>query len=108
MPSSKLLVFSERFWPDGSGGELATYLITDILREEFEIKIVTGSKQSVKLPSVEYFYEPLFLREEKLLLWLNTMRLTKTERFKKLICESDVVYVPRQARSPHTKCQRNG
>ena len=29
-----ILVVSQRYWPDGSGGELATHLIIDLLRKE--------------------------------------------------------------------------
>jgi glycosyltransferase involved in cell wall biosynthesis len=97
MRDLRLLVVSERYWPDGSGGELATHLIIDMLRKKFDITIVTGSEKPIKLPGVIYVYEPLFLRQEKFLLWLNTLRLIRTERFKKLLHESDIIYVPRIA-----------
>jgi glycosyltransferase involved in cell wall biosynthesis len=97
MQDLRLLVVSERYWPDGSGGELATHLIIDMLRKKFDITIVTGSEKPIKLPGVIYVYEPLFLRQEKFLLWLNTLRLIRTERFKKLLHESDIIYVPRIA-----------
>lgn len=93
----KILVISERCWPDGSGGELATYLIVDILRKEFEVTVVTGSRSPSELPSVEYIYEPLLSKREKPVLWFNTLRLAKTERFKRLLRESDIVYIPRFA-----------
>jgi len=40
----KLLVVTERYWPEGGGGELATHLILNMLRKCFEIIVVTGSK----------------------------------------------------------------
>jgi glycosyltransferase involved in cell wall biosynthesis len=95
--SRRAIVLSELFWPEGGGAELATYLITGILREVFEITVVTGSRDSAVLPGVRYVYEPLLAKREKAFLWLNIYRLMKTERFKKLICKADTVYIPRLA-----------
>jgi glycosyltransferase involved in cell wall biosynthesis len=95
--SRRAIVLSELFWPEGGGAELATYLITGILREVFEITVVTGSRDSAVLPGVRYVYEPLLAKREKAFLWLNIYRLMKTERFKRLICKADIVYIPRLA-----------
>jgi len=92
---SRVLVLSELFWPEGGGAELATYLVTDVLRGAFEVTVVTGSKDPAVLRGVEYVYEPLLARREKLFLWLNVLKLIKTERFRKLICRADIVYIPR-------------
>jgi glycosyltransferase involved in cell wall biosynthesis len=94
---SSVLVVTERYWPDGSGGELATHLILDILRKRFDVTVVTGTKNPSKLPSVRYVYEPLLSKREKPVLWLNTVKLVHTQRFQKLLRESDVVYIPRFA-----------
>jgi glycosyltransferase involved in cell wall biosynthesis len=94
---SSVLVVTERYWPDGGGGELATHLILDILRRRFDVTVATGTKNPSKLPSVRYVYEPLLSKREKPVLWLNTLRLVRTQRFQKLLRESDVVYVPRFA-----------
>jgi glycosyltransferase involved in cell wall biosynthesis len=91
---SSILVITERYWPDGSGGELATHLILDILRKRFDATVVTGTKNPSKLPSVRYVYEPLLSKREKPVLWLNTVKLVHTQRFQKLLRESDVVYIP--------------
>jgi len=37
----------------------------------------------------------LCLRREKLFLWLSVLRLIKTERFRKLTCKADIVYIHR-------------
>jgi len=79
---SSVLVVTERYWPDGSGGELATHLILDILRKRFDVTVVTGTKNPSKLPSVRYVYEPLLSKREKPVLWLNTLRLFKLKDFK--------------------------
>jgi glycosyltransferase involved in cell wall biosynthesis len=94
---SKILILSEIFWSEGGGAELATYLIANILRNAFNVTVVTGSKNPVILPGVRYVYEPLFSRREKFILWINTLRLAKTSRFEKLLRGSDIVYVPRLA-----------
>jgi glycosyltransferase involved in cell wall biosynthesis len=98
MSREQLLVITERYWPDGSGAELATHLIIDILRKEkaLEITVITGSRNPMRLPGVRYIYEPLLSAESKSLplLWLNTNKLIKREEFRKILQESDVVYVP--------------
>jgi glycosyltransferase involved in cell wall biosynthesis len=97
MSMTRILTISERYWPDGSGGELATHLILNILRKRFEVTIVTGTKSSSKLPGVKYVYEPLLSKREKPVLWLNTLRFVHIQRSQKLLRESDVVYIPRFA-----------
>jgi len=89
-------VITERYWPDGSGGELATHLIIDILRKEkaLEITVITGSRNPMRLPGVRYIYEPLLSVEGKPLLWLNMNRLIRRGEFRKILQESDIVYVP--------------
>ena len=44
-------------------------------------------------------------RREKLFLWLNVLRLIKTERFRKSTCKADIVYIHRIAfpTIPHAK-----
>jgi glycosyltransferase involved in cell wall biosynthesis len=96
MSREQLLVITERYWPDGSGGELATHLIIDILRKEkaLEITVITGSRNPMRLPGVRYIYEPLLSVEGKPLLWLNVNRLIRRGEFRKILQESDIVYVP--------------
>jgi len=76
---------------------LATHLIVSILSKKFDIIIITGVENPAKLPEVKYIYEPLLSKREKNLLWLNTLRLARTQRFESLLRESDIVYVPRFA-----------
>jgi len=95
MGSLKILIVSERYWPDGSGGELATHLVVNVLSRKFDVTVITGTRNPSKLPRIEYIYEPLLSREKKLLLWYNLLKLVRTERFKKLVSEADVIYVPR-------------
>jgi glycosyltransferase involved in cell wall biosynthesis len=95
MSRKQLLVVTERYWPEGSGGELATHLILEVLRKEFNIVVLTGMRNPTKLPGVQYIYEPLLAKREKVWLWLNASRLASSQRFQKMLKESDVVYIPR-------------
>lgn len=97
MRDLRVLVVSERYWPEGSGGELATYLVTRVLSKKFKVAVVTGLNNPYRLNDVKYVYEPLLSRWEKPLLWLNTFKLARREEFKKLFREADIVYVPRFA-----------
>jgi len=90
-----ILVVAELYWPEGGGAELATHLIIDILRREFDVTVVTGSKNIEVLHSVKYVYEPLLVRREKPVLWLNSLRLMEAERFKDLLRRHDIVYIPK-------------
>jgi glycosyltransferase involved in cell wall biosynthesis len=94
---SSILVVTERYWPDGGGGELATHLIINILRKRFNVVVVTGTRNASKASGVEYIYEPLLSKREKPMLWMNTLRLINNQRFQKLLDESDIVYIPRFA-----------
>jgi hypothetical protein len=41
----RILVFTKLFWPEGGGGELATYLIIrDILSKHFDVTIISGTR----------------------------------------------------------------
>jgi glycosyltransferase involved in cell wall biosynthesis len=93
----KVLVVSELFWPEGSGAELATYLVTEMLKEVFEVVLVTGTGNPTVPPNVKVVYESLLSKREKPFLWLNTLKLMRTERFRKLVQWADIVYVPRLA-----------
>ena len=93
----KLLVVSERFWYEGGGGELATYHIIKLLRNLFDIYVITGTGHFAKVDSVKFIYEPLLSVRNKHLLWTLTLKLNKLSYFKKLIETVDIVYIPRLA-----------
>jgi len=94
---TSILVVTERYWPDGGGGELATHLVVGVLKKRFDVTVVTGTESPSRVPGVEYVYEPLIARREKPALWLSILRLASTQSFRELLSESDVVYVPRFA-----------
>jgi len=94
MRKYSILVISEKYWPEGGGGELATHLIVSMLSKDFEVTVVTGMGKQSKLPCVRYIYEPLLSKYEKPMLWFNTLRLIRTKEFEKLVEEADVLYIP--------------
>jgi len=94
MAAPRLLVVTERYWPEGSGGELATHLILELLRDSFEVTVVTGTRSPARVEGVRYIYEPLLSARNKHLLWFITLRLTRSRAFDKLVERADVVYVP--------------
>lgn len=91
---SSVLVLSETYWPYG-GAEFATHLILKLLRDEgFNITVVTGRKNHERVNNVKYIYSRSLV-PSKIRLWVNLLRLRSAEWLKKLIAQSDVVYVPR-------------
>jgi len=92
-----ILVVAELYWPEDGGAELATHLIIDILRREFDVTVVTGSKNTDALSGVKYVYEPLLVRREKPVLWLNSLWPMGAERFRDLLRRHDIVYIPKYA-----------
>jgi len=94
MTVPRLLVVTELYWPEGSGGELATHLILELLRDSFEITVATGTLSPARVEGVRYIYEPLLSVRNKHLLWFNTLRFTRSRVFEKLVEKADVVYVP--------------
>ncbi|MCR8473798.1 MAG: glycosyltransferase family 4 protein [Crenarchaeota archaeon] len=93
---SRVLIVSERWWPDGTGGVLASHLIARLLRDAgFRLTVVHGTREPLRLNGVRYVYSSLLSVRDKHRLWLNCSLLAKEHWFRKLIDGSDVVYVPR-------------
>ncbi|MEM2483157.1 MAG: glycosyltransferase family 4 protein, partial [Candidatus Nezhaarchaeales archaeon] len=93
---NRVLIVSERWWPNGTGGVLASHLIARLLRDaEFKLTVVHGTREPEKLSEVRYFYSSLLSVRNKHRLWLNCSILTKEHWFRKLISSSDIVYIPR-------------
>jgi|GEM_PF-3296083 len=86
----KLLIISEKYYPEGSGAEFATYLITKILSKYADVTLVSapGAKppENVRLITV-----PLY-RERMKGHIINSMMIT---RLKSLIESHDIIYIPR-------------
>ncbi|KXB07227.1 hypothetical protein AKJ52_00650 [candidate division MSBL1 archaeon SCGC-AAA382C18] len=94
--SSKVLVVSEKFWPEGGGGELATNLIADLLsREEgLQVEILSGTETPLKPNSVKYQSIPLLKFSNKIELWRNLFLLSRKDWFIEKLEYADIVYIP--------------
>lgn len=92
MSKVKVLITAERFWPEGSGGELATYLITKILNRYFDVTVLTGTKYPKIINGVQYLILPA-LRGNMVKLWFEIIRHKRL--IMRLIEKHDTVYIPR-------------
>ncbi|MEM0253533.1 MAG: hypothetical protein QXK78_03125 [Candidatus Bathyarchaeia archaeon] len=89
-------VVSERWWPDGSGGILASHIIAGLLQGAgFKLTVVHGTKEPIRLNGVRCVYSSLLSVRDKHRLWLNCSILARKHWFRELTSSSDVVYVPR-------------
>src|ERR1700733_7855046 len=91
----KILVVSEKYAPQGSGAELATHLLLNLLKTDFDITILTGTKEPLRSDGMRFIYTDLLNVSNKLLLWRNLLILRRSHWFFKLVKETDVVYIPR-------------
>ncbi|MCX8205330.1 MAG: glycosyltransferase family 4 protein [Candidatus Nezhaarchaeota archaeon] len=93
---NKVLVVSEQWWPEGTGGILASHLIAQDLRSAgFRLTVVHGTKGPIKVDGANYIYSGLLGARNKHGLWANCLILAKKAWFLKELRKSDVVYIPR-------------
>jgi hypothetical protein len=78
-----LLVISELFWPEGSGGTLATYLITKLL-----------AACDFKIDGVNFIVDGSFKIPMKPARWLHFFIPLVRKRYKDLIKRFDIIYIP--------------
>ncbi|MEM3583982.1 MAG: glycosyltransferase family 4 protein [Nitrososphaerales archaeon] len=92
----RVLTISELWWPEGTGGILASHLIVRLLQDAgFKLTVIHGTREPAKLNGVRYVYTSLLSVRDKHRLWLNCSILARRHWFLKLISSSDVVYIPR-------------
>jgi glycosyltransferase involved in cell wall biosynthesis len=90
----RILLFSKLFWPEGRGGELATYLIAkSILSKHFNVTIVSGTRRPEPdvLKVARYVYWNTLESRFKPVEWFKLVANTKYIRG--LIEGADVVYI---------------
>jgi len=92
---TRILVISEKYWPEGGGAELATHRILEYLNSQgFEITVLTGTPNPSSISGIKYIYEPLLRASRKIQLWINCLTLKNTHKFRKLVENADIVYMP--------------
>jgi glycosyltransferase involved in cell wall biosynthesis len=86
----KILVVAPTYWPEGSGGTLATHLIVKLLSQtrKFDVTLLTGTKNPEVVPGVRYVVDPFVKLVEKR---FSIPRLVE-DRYDRLIEKHDVVY----------------
>ncbi len=91
----RAVVFSERLWPEGGGGELATYLILKLLAStgDFKLEVYKGTEGHAKVPGASVRVVDYFRAMNKVELF--TKILANRRLVKKAIERADVVYIPR-------------
>jgi len=91
----KILVISERFPPEGTGGPLATYLLISKLAKlrEFKFTILTDTKTPRIIPGVKYIFLPHLSGETKINQILNQSALLLNEHVAKLVQQHDLIYI---------------
>jgi glycosyltransferase involved in cell wall biosynthesis len=87
----RVLIITPTYWPEGSGGTLATYLITKLLSQlrRINITVLTGTRNPELVPGVRFIIDPFVKLIEKR---LSIPRIVEL-RYDKLIEKYDVVYV---------------
>ncbi|MEM0439849.1 MAG: glycosyltransferase family 4 protein [Sulfolobales archaeon] len=94
MVKPRITVFSKLFWPEGGGGELATYLIIKMLPEYFDVTIISGTEDPSQdiLRVCKYIYYSLLRTPFKPFEWFRLFFSFKA--FRKIVESSQVVYIP--------------
>ncbi|MEM2197191.1 MAG: glycosyltransferase family 4 protein [Sulfolobales archaeon] len=91
----RIAVFSEKLWPEGSGGELATYLILKLLAStgDFNLEVYTSTRNPAKIPGASIRTVGFLRASNKVKLFVNILA---SRRFvEKAIERADTVYIPR-------------
>jgi len=91
----KILIITEHFWPEGSGGTLATYLITKLLaRSNFRVTVITGTYDPAKINGVNFIYDEAFRIPNKPVRWLYFLNPLVKKRYKSLMKKFNIIYIP--------------
>jgi glycosyltransferase involved in cell wall biosynthesis len=91
----RILVLTKLFWPEGSGAELATYLVVkDILSKHFDVTIVSGTRNPKPdiLKYASYIHWGALEASYKPIEWIKTF--TGINWVRNLVGEAGIVYIP--------------
>lgn len=87
---------SEQWWPEGTGGILASHLIANILYDAgFKLTVIHGTRKPEIVKGVDYIYTKLLNVRNKHRLWINCFALARKSWFLKALRNCDVIYIPR-------------
>jgi glycosyltransferase involved in cell wall biosynthesis len=91
----KILVITERYWPEGGGGALVTHLILKRILQlsNVEITVLTETRDLEKLKGVEYIHAS-FSGASKYHAYLKQMMLLLKDSFKLFLENFHLIYIP--------------
>jgi len=91
----KILVLSERFPPEGSGGPLATYLLLSKLVKEERVKVtvLTSTKRPWCIPKVKYIFLSQLTGKNKFEALFNQLSATLNPKIVDIVKEHDLIYI---------------
>jgi len=90
-----ILIISERFWPEGGGGTLATYLVTKLLATyDFKVTVITGTCNPAKINNVDFILDEAFRISNKPARWLYLLTPSVRRRYMDLMRKFDIIYIP--------------
>jgi len=101
MHENRITIFSNFFWPEGGGADVATRAVAKtLLRERFRVVAVSGTAAPCYdgLRGLRYFHWPLFEQKPKPLEWVSLF--ANAGAIKKFIEQSDIVYIPSHSLIP--------
>jgi glycosyltransferase involved in cell wall biosynthesis len=89
----RLLIVTPTYWPQGTGGSLATHLLVRLLskREDLQLSVLTGTTKPdiVRMSNVKYIVDPLVRAIERRFPSPSLV----LERYEKILENHDVVYI---------------
>jgi glycosyltransferase involved in cell wall biosynthesis len=90
----RILVVTERYWPEGGGGTLVTHIILKRMLRLGNVKItvLTEAEKPEKIRGIEYFHVTLS-GASKYHAWFNQMRLLQTTSFRNFLKRFDSIYI---------------
>ncbi|WFO75976.1 glycosyltransferase family 4 protein [Desulfurococcaceae archaeon MEX13E-LK6-19] len=90
---SRILVVSERYPPEGTGGSYATHMIVKLLAKtkKYRITVLTATLNPYRLQNVQYISIPYTLSSSKYCIWAE--QIIKSNLIRKLINKHDIIYI---------------
>lgn len=91
-----ILIVSELFWPEGSGGTLATYLITKLLTtcRDFKVTVITVTHNPAKIGNVSFIIDEAFKIPNKPMRWFHFLKPQVKKYYRNLVKKFDIIYIP--------------
>ncbi len=95
-----IVILSEKFWPEGSGGELATYLyVKDLIRKkDLFIRVITGTPQLITLhelldsDKVDFTILDFMRTKHRISLWRKLV--SNIDILLDYLKDADILYIP--------------